>query len=84
MKPKHNHAVVVLPMTIEVHQSCSLLVAAKDGEDRNGLKLEKTDQFFQVWRQCQSERHQKLNTNSWLCHKYISYHVSGLSGMLYV
>ena len=31
-----------------------------------------------------AESHQKLNTNSSMCNKYISYLVSGLSGMLYV
>ena len=30
----------------------SLLVAPKDGEDGNGLQLEKTGQFVQVWRRC--------------------------------
>ena len=46
MKTKKFNAVVLLPMTIEVHSSYSLLFAAKDGEHGNGLKLEKTGQFF--------------------------------------
>ena len=33
-------------MIIEVHWSYSLLFAARDGENGNGLKLEKTGQFF--------------------------------------
>ena len=37
-------------MTIEVHWSYSLLFAAKDGEDGDGLKLEKTGQSFQIWK----------------------------------
>ena len=69
MKPKTNAVV---------------LVAAKDGGDGNRLKLENIGQFFQVSEAVSSERHQKLNMNSCLCHKYISYLVSGLSGMLYV
>ena len=32
-------------MIIEVHWSYSLLFAAKDGEDGNGLKLKKTGQL---------------------------------------
>ena len=46
------NAVFLLPMTIEVHRSYSLLFAAKDGEDGNGLKLEKTGLFLQVCRRC--------------------------------
>ena len=34
----------MLPMIIEVYRSYSLLFAAKDGEDVNRLKLEKTGQ----------------------------------------
>ena len=49
--PQKKNAVVLLPMTTEVHWCNCLLFVAKDGEDGNGLKLEKTGQFFQVWRQ---------------------------------
>ena len=35
-----------MPLTIEMHWSYSLLFAAKDGEDGNGLKLEKKPANF--------------------------------------
>ena len=51
-----------------------------DGEDGNELKIEKKTDSEMV----SAESRQKLNTKSSLCNKYISYLVSGLSGMLYV
>ena len=54
----------------------------KDGEDENGLKLEKTGQFFEfgdiIFRKT------PINADNSLCHKYISYLITGLSGVLYV
>ena len=57
---------------------------ARDGEDGNGLKLEKNWPVLTSLETLSSERHKNLNLNSSLCRKYISYIVSGLSGMLYV
>ena len=53
MKSK-NYAVVLLPMTIEVHWSYFLLFVAKDREDGNRLKLGKNLETVS------SERYQKL------------------------
>ena len=79
------NAVVLLPVTIKVHWSFSLLFASKDGGDGNGLKLEKTGQFFQIFLTMSSESRQKLKMNSFkLCYKFISYLVSELSGILYM
>ena len=72
MKTQKN-TVILIPITIEVHWSYFLLFVAKDGEDGNGLKLEKTGQCFSSLETMSSERRQELNTNSSLCHKYISY-----------
>ena len=82
-KQKHN-AVVLLPMTIEVHWSYSFLFVTKDGEDGNGLKLDKLNWpvFFKFGDSL--FRKTPLNADNSLCHKYISYLISGLSGVLYV
>ena len=50
-KPK-NSAQVSLTRTILVHWNHFFSSASKDGEDGNGLNLEKIDQFFQVWTRC--------------------------------
>ena len=77
------NAVVLFSITIEVHWTHYLLFVAKNGKDGNGLKLEKTGQLFSSLETMPSESGQKLNTNSSLCRKlYISYLLSGLSGML--
>ena len=84
--------VVLLSMTNEVHWSYFSLFAAKDGEDGNGFKLEISKfqpipiqwPVFSSLETVSSEIHQNLNTNSSLCHKYLSYLVSWLPGMLYV
>ena len=55
-----------------------------DGEDGNGLKLEKTGQFFFKFGDDRRRKSPKLYKNSFLCNKYISHVVSGLLGMLYV
>ena len=55
-----------------------------DGQGGNGLKVEKASQFFSSSEMVSAESRQKLNANSSLCNKYISYLVSGLSGMLHV
>ena len=61
-KPKNN-AVVLFPMTIEVHRSYSRLFAAKDGENGNRLKLQKTGQIFFKFLDSVLGKTQKLNTN---------------------
>ena len=56
-----NNAVVLLTMAIEVHWSYSLMFVAMYGGDGNGLNLKKLARLS-------SEKRQKLNTNSSLCH----------------
>ena len=80
MKTKNN-AVVLLPITIEVQWSYSFSFAAKDGENGNGLKLEKNWPVFSSFETISSESRQNLNANSSLYHKYISYLLSGSSEM---
>ena len=55
-----------------------------DGLDGNGLKPEKTYCFFSSLEMVSAESRQKLNTNSYLCNKYMAFLFSGLSGMLCV
>ena len=45
--------------------------ASMDGEDGNGLKLEKNWPVFSNLEMVSAESRQKLNTNSSLCNKYI-------------
>ena len=46
-KPKNNDA-VLLPRTLSVHQDHLLPPSTQHGKDGNGLKFEKTSQFFQI------------------------------------
>ena len=66
-------------MAIEVHWSCSLLFAAKDEGDWNGLKLEKIGQFFFKFEDVVLWKSPKVKYEC-----YISYHLSELSGILYI
>ena len=46
--------------------------------------VKKTGQLFSSLEMLSAESRPKLNMNSFLCNKYISYLLSGLSAMLYV
>ena len=55
MKAQDND-LALLPKTILLHGSYLLLSVVTDGEDGNGLKLEKISQFFQVLKLCLEDK----------------------------